>query len=317
MSIPLISVVIPTFNRAHCVGNAIESVFAQTFKDFEIIVIDDGSSDGTIEVLKKFGDKISVFRQKNRGVAAARNAGIRAARGKWIAFLDSDDRWYPGKLEWQMVALEKYSGKVSYTRAIADDGRLFRDIEFISARLYEPDIYFVDNATDAVCFSPRHPMIQTMIVAKELLDKAGLFDESFHAAEDIELIFRLSFLSGFIYIDRPLTTVCENSAHSLTYTVKLDSMARRNQSCLRVMAEMYWRMADISPQKSSFMRKQFGYFISRRAEIACAAGQFSLARTLARDGIFFAGGLRDFARCMGILMFPGVVQSRAQKKWPA
>ncbi|HEY1663736.1 MAG TPA: glycosyltransferase [Verrucomicrobiae bacterium] len=314
---PLVSVVIPTFNRAHCVGNAIDSVLAQTFKDLEIIVVDDGSTDGTMEVLEKFGDKICVLRQENRGVAAARNTGVRAAHGKWIAFLDSDDRWHPGKLEWQLVMLEKYSAKVSFTRCVTGEGRWMRDIEFISTRLCEPEVYHIENAGDVVCLSPRHPMIQTMVADKELLKGAGLFDESFHAAEDAELIFRLSFLSAFIYLDRPLTTVYENSSNSLTYSVKLDSMARRNQSYLRLVAEMYWRLVDISPEKISVMRKRLGYFISRRAEIACAAGQFSVARALARDGIFFAGSLRDFARCLGILMWPGMMRVRAQKKWPA
>src|SRR5580693_6435496 len=87
---PAVSVVVPAYNRAHCVAAAVESVFAQTFKDFEIIAVDDGSSDGTGKVLEQFGAKIRLIRQENRGVSSARNAGVRAARGKWIAFLDSD-----------------------------------------------------------------------------------------------------------------------------------------------------------------------------------------------------------------------------------
>ncbi len=81
MSRTKVSVVIPTYNRAHCVGEAIESVLAQTYKDFEIIVVDDGSTDNTAEVLARFGDRIRVIRQENSGVSAARNAGIRAASG--------------------------------------------------------------------------------------------------------------------------------------------------------------------------------------------------------------------------------------------
>lgn len=159
-------------------------------------------------------------------------------------------------------------------------------------------------------------MIQTMVAEKRILEQVGLFDESFHAAEDAELIFRMSFLSGFLYIDRPLTTIFENSANSLTYNEELGPMARRNQSYLRLLAHMYWRLADISPEKISVMRKRLGYFISRRAEIACASGEQMVARGLARDGIFFAGSFRDFARCAGVLLAPGLVRARAQKKWP-
>ncbi|HZF01834.1 MAG TPA: glycosyltransferase [Methylomirabilota bacterium] len=315
-SMPLVSVIIPVFNRAHCVANAVESVLAQTFRNFEIIAVDDGSTDGTAEVLEKFGDQIRLLRQKNRGVSAARNAGIRAARGKWIAFLDSDDRWFPEKLDRQLAAMEKYPVKMSFTRCMNAQGELLRDIEFVSAALREPEIFLVENAVDSICLSPRHPLIQTMIVEKEILENTGLFDESFHAAEDAELIFRLSFLSGFIYVDHPLTIVFENSSNSLTYSVKLDSLARRNQSYLRLLAEMYWRLVEISPEKISVMRNRIGYFMSRRAEIACAAGEFPVARALAWDGIFFAGNFRDFVRCAGIFFLPNLFRRRAQKKWP-
>ncbi len=317
VSMPLISVVIPAFNRAHCIAGAVGSALAQTFKDYEIIAVDDGSVDSTVDVLGKFGDQVRLIRQENRGVSAARNTGIRAARGKWIAFLDSDDRWHPEKLAQQFEALEKYSAKICFTRCKNLQNELLRDIEFVSATLREPEVYYVQDAMDAVCVSPRHPMIQTMVAEKEILEKAGLFDESFHAAEDAELIFRLSFLSGFLYIDRPLTTVVEKTMNSLTYSEELGPMARRNQSYLRLMAQMYWRVAETSPEKTPVMRKRLGYFISRRAEIACAAGELPFARTLARDGILLAGSFRDFARCAGILLLPNLIRTRAQKKWAA
>ena len=315
-SAPRVSVVIPAYNREHCVANAIESALDQTYKDIEIIAIDDGSSDGTAAVLgKNLGERIQLIRQENRGVSAARNAGIRTARGNWIAFLDSDDRWHPEKLERQLGALEKHSARICFTRCVNARNEPLRDIEFISSTTHESEIFCVPNAVDSVCLSPRHPMIQTMVAEKKILEQVGLFDESFHAAEDAELIFRLSFLSGFIYVDRPLTKIFENSVNSLTYSKELGSLARRNQSYLRLLAHMYWRLADISPEKISVMRERLGYFISRRAEIACASGEQLVARALARDGIFFAGSFRDFARCAGILLVPGLVRARAQKKW--
>src|SRR5271165_4480269 len=106
---PSVSVIIPTFNRASTIGKAIASVVSQTFQDFELIVIDDGSTDETADVLLSFANTIRLIRQENRGVSAARNAGIRAARGRWIAFLDSDDEWHRDKLALQVACLDEYS----------------------------------------------------------------------------------------------------------------------------------------------------------------------------------------------------------------
>lgn len=315
--VPTVSVVIPVFNRAGCVARAVESVLCQTWRDFEIIAVDDGSTDGTANVLERFGEALSILRQENRGVSAARNAGVRAARGKWIAFLDSDDVWHSEKLQQQLAALEKYAAKICFTRCMNARNEPFPDIEYLSAVLNEPFVYSVQNAMDSVCVSPRHPLVPTMVVEKKLLEEVGLFDETFQAAEDAELIFRLSFVSGFIYIDRPLTTVFEHSVHSLTYSEKLAPIARRNQSYLRLLAHMYWRVAESAPEKTSVMRERLGYYISRRAEIACAEKKWRVARVLAKDGIFFAGTMRDFARCAGVLLAPGLVGSRAQRKWPA
>ena len=102
-----VSVIIPTYNHARFLSGAIDSVLAQTRPALEVIVVDDGSTDGTRELLADYGERIRVLRQQNQGVAAARNAGIGAANGEYLAFLDSDDAWYPRKLELQMLRFEQ------------------------------------------------------------------------------------------------------------------------------------------------------------------------------------------------------------------
>ena len=99
---PLVSVIIPTYNRAHFLERAINSVLGQTFTDFELIVADDGSNDSTPDVLKKFQDRLIGIHQEHAGVSAARNAGIQHSIGRLLAFLDSDDEWYPDKLNRQV-----------------------------------------------------------------------------------------------------------------------------------------------------------------------------------------------------------------------
>ena len=104
---PLVSVIIPTYNRGWIIKEAIDSVLEQDFSDFELIVVDDGSNDNTREILGAYADAITVLHRSNRGVSAARNCGIAEASGQLIAFLDSDDLWLPGKLKTQVKYFEE------------------------------------------------------------------------------------------------------------------------------------------------------------------------------------------------------------------
>jgi glycosyltransferase involved in cell wall biosynthesis len=109
---PRVSVVLPTYNRADYLEEALESVLAQTFADFEVVVVDDGSTDDTPARLARYGERIRVIRQENRGVGAARNRGIEAARGRYVAFIDNDDLWHPRKLEVQHAFMASHPGFV-------------------------------------------------------------------------------------------------------------------------------------------------------------------------------------------------------------
>ena len=123
---PKFSVIIPTYNRENFVGRAIASVLRQDVTDYEIIVVDDGSSDGTQGVLADFGDAVTSIYQDNAGVSAARNAGILRAAGEWLAFLDSDDEWLPGYLGAQSNQIEQYPQAVVHMTnsvSVAKDGR--------------------------------------------------------------------------------------------------------------------------------------------------------------------------------------------------
>src|SRR5271156_236898 len=103
----MVSAIIPTYNRGYVVGKAIDSILNQTYDNIEIVVVDDGSTDNTQEKLKEYGDRIRVVYQKNSGPSAARNHGVRASRGEFIACLDSDDVWMPTKIERQVSLLQQ------------------------------------------------------------------------------------------------------------------------------------------------------------------------------------------------------------------
>jgi glycosyltransferase involved in cell wall biosynthesis len=316
-AVPRVSVIIPSFNRGYCIAGSVESVLAQTFQDLEVIVVDDGSTDDTQQVLARFGDRIRVIRQDNAGVSAARNAGIRAARGTWIAFQDSDDTWRPWKLQTQIECLERFQGQMCFGRSETDSGESLQDIEEIASTRVEDGVYSVepdaaiDSATSASC----HPLLQTAVIARKLLDRVGTFDTSLSAAEDTLLIFNLAFHAGFLYIDRPLVVIHRGSAGSLTYDLKPESAARRYASYTRVQAQMYWRLLETHPEKSPVTRRNLAYFISRRAELACVARQLKVARALAKDCFVLAGDWPTRIRGAWIYLLPGLFRARYRKRW--
>ncbi|PID61036.1 MAG: glycosyl transferase [Gammaproteobacteria bacterium] len=202
---PTITAVIPTHNRVASLPSAIDSVLGQILPVEELIVVDDGSDDGTAEMLtRRYAQetRLRVLQQANRGVSAARNLAIRQARGDWIALLDSDDRWYPGKLERQFAAL---------TRAEDHDGEVFRfchcdenwtrNGRFVNpkTRHRKPggDVFAASLALCAI--SP-----SAAVIATSLLDETGLFDETLPACEDYDLWLRIAARERVLYVDEKL-----------------------------------------------------------------------------------------------------------------
>ena len=191
---PRVSVILPTYNRAHYLEEAICSVLCQTFHDFELIVIDDGSTDNTADVLAFFDDpRLHVIVQKNLGRSRARNAGLRTARGSYIAFLDSDDLYLPHKLEQQVKFLDENTsyGMVYTPAACIDDDEASLAYVYpapVSGRIY-PQIAF---------FKPLTITLPTVMLRSEVLEEVGHFDDNMERFEDTDLWRRVSkhFLIG-------------------------------------------------------------------------------------------------------------------------
>ncbi|MDY0389961.1 glycosyltransferase family 2 protein [Desulfobulbus oligotrophicus] len=198
----LITVIIPTCNRAGYLQQAIESVFSQSLPCSELLVIDDGSTDDTVRLVERLASSTSVpvrlFCQENQGVACARNHGVRMARGRFIAFLDSDDRWLPEKLAVQMTAMQAAPHLlISHTRELW----FRRDQRVNQKKKYEPphgDIFLRSLNMCVVGMS-------TVLVRRELFDRYGLFDESLPCCEDYDLWLRVGSREPFLLVPEALT----------------------------------------------------------------------------------------------------------------
>lgn len=181
---PLFSVIIPTFNRAETLVRAIQSVKAQTVRDFEIIVIDDGA-DRTPEALAQFGDQVRYLRGVGAGVAAARNLGIKEACGAYIAFLDADDRWYPRKLACTAEAV----------RASPASGLFYSRIDYVTQageRLSSPRIRCIRGNGYMELLGGDFIANSATVVKKECFDRVGGFDPGLHGCEDWDLWIRIA-----------------------------------------------------------------------------------------------------------------------------
>lgn len=197
---PSVSVIIPVYNCEKYVGPAIDSVLAQTYRDFELIVVNDGSTDGTPEVLSKYAGKIVRIDQENKNVAEARNTGVRAARGKYLAFLDSDDLWRPEKLEKQVAILEK-NPSVGYVYTNVE--YLFRD-ERLLGDAFSMGAAHRGNVADKLIMGNFICVSSALMRADLFKDEAEFFRSQFILCEDYDVHLRMSVKCEFDYVDEKL-----------------------------------------------------------------------------------------------------------------
>jgi len=197
-----ISIIIPTFNRRDYIPIALDSVLKQTYKDYEIIIIDDGSNDDTKEVLKSYQGNIRYFYQDNSGIPTTRNKGIREARGEYIAFLDSDDYWLPEKLERQIECFSKnphYGMVATRCSSIRPDGRLRE-----KNRPGKSGWVLID------LFKANFIRTSSAMIKKECFDKVEMFDESLPECEEYDLWLRIARKYPVGFINDPLTVYTDN-----------------------------------------------------------------------------------------------------------
>jgi glycosyltransferase involved in cell wall biosynthesis len=282
-----ITVVIPAYNCEKWISRAIESVLQQSRPADEVIVVDDGSTDSTAEMVRSFGDQVTLIQQENAGVSAARNAGIEAASGDWIAFLDSDDEWMPDYLKRQCELLERNPELVwstaNFSFCYCDENKRVEKLASAKGRksLGGKD-YFEDYCKAYVHYACG--CTDTMIVKKQVLTEAGLFRPGLPMGEDQDMWFRVGFLHPEIgYVSDPQAVYHIQIADSATqkYTSpdfvsdllsRQLQMARqyncleRFEPCARQILRFYLGkyLHDDRIRSISVLLKKYGYLLPRK-----------------------------------------------------
>ena len=216
MKTPKVSVIIPVYNSKQFIGQTIDSVFNQEYQDFEVIIVDDGSCDGTEKVISKYKDRLTYIRKENEGISIARNTGIEQTRGEYIAFIDHDDIWLPEKLREQISLLDNNKEiRICFSDAYIIDekgrrnGTLFKISPPYSGMVFRQ--LLEEN------FIP----VITAVVKKEVFKGTGLFNPRYRIAEDWDFFLRVSKRYPVAFINRPLA---EYRIHAGSFSRQRDIM---------------------------------------------------------------------------------------------
>jgi glycosyltransferase involved in cell wall biosynthesis len=213
----VISVVIPTYNRVHVLGRAVESVLSQTYESYEIIVVDDGSTDSTKAMIKEKYGKVRFLSISHSGVSGARNRGIMAADGEWVAFLDSDDYWLPRKLERQMEFLRAFP---QYMICHTNEIWIRNGVRINQGKKHQKSLgWFFKPSLHLCLISP-----SSVIIHKSVFETCGMFDEQLEFVEDYDLWLRITSRYPVGYVDERL--VVKSGGHADQLSKKIEGIER-------------------------------------------------------------------------------------------
>ena len=302
--LPTVSVVIQAYNVAPYIKKAIDSVLAQTCPAAEIIVVNDGSTDDTAQIIQTYGSKVRYIHQENAGVGAACNTGINAAQSEWIAFLDSDDLWMPQKLQRQLELLTRANDLVWATcnfiyRCDQDDSpNPFLEFTKVELELDRGDRF--DNFIRAAAWGLGTPR-STMIIKRDVFDQIDPFPVGLTAAEDLDLWLRIAYRWPQIgYVNHPLADYTWKRPDSLAacpiqdqLTILCGVLERQVK-----LASQYGKLHDLKPLIKKLLTHHV-YQVYRNN------GVRDLRKLLSRYNILFSPRLKTALRIMTTILPPG------------
>jgi glycosyltransferase involved in cell wall biosynthesis len=270
-----VTTVIPAYNASSYLASAIESALLQEGVSQQIVVVDDGSTDDTPSVLERFGDRIETIRQSNRGLSAARNAGIHAAKGKYVAFLDADDLWVPGKLARQVAALEiNPEAAMLHSQTVSWDPTTGIERPFVKApsRDYRGACFSRLFQANAICVS-------SVIARTDWLQRLGGFDEQIvrPTTQDYDLWLRIAFESPILFIEEKGTRY---RRHASNASLQHQMMLEDHIFVIRkTLSYGYERLKREIGRQTAFLRlanlyHELGYWHYEQGEIGTARDCF-------------------------------------------
>ncbi len=322
---PLVSAVIPTYNRTFQTVAAVESVLAQTHSNVEVIVVDDGSKDGSGKVVEGFvnqkkqaGHRVFFVSQPNQGASAARNTGIANAHGDFIGFLDSDDTWLPEKLEWQLKALEQFKdecGACITDARLVDAAGLDRG-SFKSQGINYREAMGIDrNARRSLAESFRF-WVSTLLVRSETIRQIGGFNPKISFVEDRDIFFRLSLVTSIAYVNKLLIQTDRTPSppgSSCRPWDRHDVQFQQQQAMLESWLTMD---AALPPDVRKIVRLSLGSLHSAQTNWHLENGRYSEARDAVTQAVRYKCGPGTVAKFALTWLTPGLAKSVAPKTRP-
>jgi glycosyltransferase involved in cell wall biosynthesis len=298
---PKISVNIPVFNDEKYIRQTLDSVLGQTFSDLEVVIVDDGSTDGTAAIIKGYRDpRLKYYYQRNQGIGAARNRALKESSGEYIAFLDHDDLWLPAKLEKQMALLEKDSSL----------GLVFCDTTFFNDRGDMYSIYADRKPPRGRVFdeilSWYFLSCETVVIRQAVLAQVGEFPPQMMMAEEYDLFLRIAYKYPIDYVDEPLA---KYRIHEKNYSWGKELQAIEEEA--EAVRNLRRRFPEVEQRHAAGLQKKMDELDLRRVLLFWKEGERGEARRLLRKSR--VAGLKKLVLLTAITLLPYGLYSRYLK----
>lgn len=297
---PKVSVIVPTYNREKFINIAIESILRQSFKDFEIILVDDGSTDNTRKAIEPFINNIKYIYQKNSGVSAARNTGVQCSTGEWVAFLDSDDEWMKDYLHWQMTRIAHYPNMVSHVtnsvtiRPNHTDENHFRGTGLLKEFEKRQCLLLDRPLWTIIKYSPW--FVQAAIMRRDVLIDAGLFDPALKIGEDLDLFARMALKGPFSICNKILVCI-HRRAESIDNLSKITSTDRMYSS--ESLTQIYSRLRKLgwlAPREKNVLDAALSSSLRAAGNLLLKSGEKKQARRYFRKALLICPSVKSFLK---------------------